>query len=395
MSQSVEQVAQCPMHRQHPLSPPEELLELQNSRPISRMTWNGFPMWLVTRYDDARAILSDSRFSADSSRHGFPPIGPQAVNPSTRTLSRSDPPEHDIHRRLVMGEFTARRIDQLRPTVRKSVGALLDAMQDAERPLDLVQKFALPIPSSLISEMLGVPYSDHAHFERLVSEFSSTDAAVSAKGAKDLTDYVDGLVSLKEKNPPDDLLGRLVVEGRGVINHDETVRLARTLLAAGHETTANMLALSSLTLMQDHALRDSLLSGQSRGKDAVEELLRFHSILQHGAPRLALEDVDIRGQVIRAGEGVLVSLSAANRDDGIFSDPSKLDFCRPKARHHLAFGFGIHQCLGQNLARMELQEALPMLFTRYPDLKLGVPFEKLRFKHESITYGLYELPVTW
>lgn len=391
-----------PMKRDDPLHPPRICSELRADQPLSRVTiWDGSQAWLVTRYDDVRAVLSDSRFSADSRHPNFPtssPVRRQVLNNNARSLSRIDPPEHDRLRRMLRGEFTVRRMEALRPQIQAAINDLLDEMLSHEPPVDLVEAVAMPLPSLVICHVLGVDYADRGLFEGLSRTIMSATASPSEVKAamSDLYDYLDRLLMKKELVPGDDLISRLFITQvrPGHLTRDALIGMARMLLAAGHDTTANMISLSVLSLLlhpdQYAALRkDPTLVG-----GAVDELLRFHTIVQTGAARVAVEDVCLAGGVIRAGEGVFLALNSANRDERAFSDPDHLDIRRP-ASHHVAFGFGIHQCLGQLMARVELEVTLSAIMRRIPTLRLAAPIYQLPFRHDMAVYGLRALPVSW
>lgn len=384
-----------------PLDPPPAYERLRQERPVSQVTlWDGRPAWLVTRHADVRAVLGDPRFSADAARRGFPLVSraAAAIPMDQRTFIRMDPPEHDRQRRMLTGQFTVRQIERFRPGVQRIADDFTDRLLARTPPADLVSEFALPIPSMVICLLLGVPYEDHDFFQQRGATLLNQAAAPEEvrQASDDLTDYLGELVQVKAAEPGDDLLSRLVAEHEagGRLDRPTVVAMARLLLIAGHETTANMIALSVLTLLREPdqlaALRDdpSLIGG------AVEELLRYLSIVQTGLPRLALEDVEVGGRLVRAGEGVLCSLPTANRDEDSFPGGGELDVHR-NPRRHVAFGFGVHQCLGQPLARMELQVTLATLLRRVPGLRLAIPFDEIEFRHTRLIYGVHRLPVAW
>ncbi len=309
-----------------------------------------------------------------------------------------DPPEHGPARRAVVGEFTVRRMQALRPRIQEIVDDHIDAMLAGPRPTDLVQALALPVPSLVICELLGVPYADHDFFQSrsklLLDRTTSADARQA--GIDELQSYLDDLVTAKEHEPTDDLLGRQVLKQReaGVEDHDSLVWLAFLLLIAGHETTANMISLGTLALLSNPEQLAAITTDPARTPDAVEELLRYFAIADSVTSRVALADVEVGGTHIQAGEGVIALGNAANHDPEVFDDPDTLDVQRG-ARHHVAFGFGAHQCLGQNLARVELQIVFDTLFRRIPDLRVTAAVEELAFKDDASVYGVQELPVTW
>ncbi|MFE9356404.1 cytochrome P450 [Streptomyces olivaceoviridis] len=388
-----------------PFDPPPHYAALRAQAPLVRVRiWDGQTPWLVTRYEDQRAVLADPRFSADPSKPGFPaPTEGFAAQgrQEVRALSMQDDPEHARQRRMLIGRFTVKQIAVMTPRLEQIIDDLLDRMQAAGPPTDLVEAFALPMPSLVISELLGVPRRDHALFQRVAGTMISRESTVREfTAARDeLAGFLGDLIRRKDADPGDDLLSSLVVTRlrTGELTPALLVETAITLLVAGHETTTNQLALGTLVLLRNPdqlaVVRDS--DDPARVASAVEELLRYLSITQNGLSRVATEDVEIAGRLIRAGEGVIVPNASGNRDAAVFRDPDRFDIDRPDVRGHLAFGYGVHQCLGQNLARKELQLAYPALLRRFPGLRTTLPDEDIRFKHDMIAYGVHELPVTW
>ncbi|MET9295594.1 cytochrome P450 [Streptomyces sp. NPDC003077] len=387
-----------------PFDPPAEFGRLRIEEPLTKISLpDGSWAWLATRYADIRAILGDTRFSSDTTRPGYPLSGMTGgANTENRGFIRMDPPEHTRLRRMVTREFMVKRVEAMRPEIQRITDELCDAMERAgsgEQGVDLVEALALPVPSLVISLLLGVPYDDHAVFQDLTGKLLSRtiDEADRDVARRELWSYLDRLVSAKEAAPGDDILSRLITEQQaaGELTHNEVVAFCALLLVAGHETTANMIGLSALTLMGDQETADRLRAEPALIRGAVEELLRFHSIIRNGPRRVATEDIEIAGQVIRAGEGVVVAVPSANRDETVFPDADRLDVCRPNAQHHVAFGYGIHQCLGQALARVELQVVIGTLLRRFPTLRPAVPLAEIPFRTDMAIYGCHALPVTW
>ncbi|HEX4812760.1 MAG TPA: cytochrome P450 [Nonomuraea sp.] len=387
-----------PIDRQRPLDPPDQLTQRGRRAPMHRMTYaDGHVGWLVTGYAAARAVLADPRFS-NRPDHMHPPIASRRdLNKDFRVpkgmFLRTDPPEHTRYRKLLTGQFTVRRMKMLEPRIAEITDACLDAMAAAGPPADLVQAFALPIPSLVICELLGVPYEDRARFQEdakvmLNLETKAADALVALG---DVMAYLGGLVRRKREEPGDDLLGGLI-EG-GELDDEELVGVASLLLIAGHETTANMLGLGTYALLTDPgqlaAMRDPAVV-----ENGVEELLRYLTIIHLGPFRLALEDVEIEGNLVKAGEMVGLHLPTVNRDPERFPGGDTLDVTRP-ASGHLSFGHGIHQCLGQQLARIEMRIAYPALLRRFPGLRLAVTPEAVPMRSDMSIYGVHRLPVTW
>ncbi|WP_103759716.1 cytochrome P450 [Streptomyces sp. SM10] len=392
--------AEFPMPRTTgcPFDPPPALKAEQEQGPLRKVRlWDGTTPWLVTRYTDQRTLLADPRISADVTRPGYP--SPAPLRGSGFSFILMDDPEHARQRRMVTAPFTIRRVEALRPAVQKIVDGLIDEMLSGPARTDLVQAFALPVPSLVICALLGVPYADHDFFQEnsraLISRSAAPEERAAAHGR--LTGYLDELMGDKIARPADDLLSGLGTRVEaGELTRLEAAEMGVLLLLAGHETTANMIALGTLALLE-HPDQLALLRDTDDPKTvagAVEELLRYLNITHGGRRRVAREDIEIAGEVIRAGEGIIVPNDIGNRDPEVFSDPDRLDL-RRDARRHVAFGFGVHQCLGQPLARMELQVVYSTLYRRIPTLRLDTGLEQLSFKHDGAVYGVHELPVAW
>lgn len=385
----------CPYHL------PDQYNDLRSQEgSLQRVTlYDGRQAWLVTGYDAARKLLSDPRLSSDRTHLDFPATSERVVSIRDRTQAfiSLDPPEHGPKRRMTISDFTVRRIKGMRADVEQIVHGFLDEMIAAGPPADLVSKFALPVPSLVICRLLGVPYADHDFFQdasrRLIQ---STDAAGASGARDDLESYLSGLVDTLRGKPGPGLLSTLITEQleKGTIDRDELVATAILLLVAGHETTASMTSLSVVTLLEHPEQYDALRADPALVPGAVEELLRYLAIADIAGGRVAMADIEIDGAHIKAGEGVIVTNSIANRDGSVFAEPDTFDV-RRDARHHLSFGYGVHQCLGQNLARLELEVILAALFERLPNLRLAVPVDRLTLRPGTTIQGVNELPVTW
>jgi len=372
---------------------------------VSRLAFpDGSAGWLVSRYAEVRSLLADPRTSSQLG-FGLSPVRelpPEAQEELMRVrpgqFIRMDPPEHTRYRRLLTGQFTVRRMNALTPRIEQIVADHLDAMGKMARPVDLVENFALPVPSLVICELLGVPYTDRDLFQRLSRALLSmtTDGPTLVRVRGELMQYMLDLVRAKRLQPGDDLLSGLIAreDPEGALTDEELVSIGNLLLIAGHETTANMLALGTLALLEHPAQLAALRADPSMIDRAVEELLRYLTIAQFGLVRIATEDIEIDGQCIRAGQPVVASLASANRDPQHFPDPDALDLSREYSPH-LAFGHGVHQCLGQQLARVEMKAGLTALLGRFPSLRLAVPLEQVRMRDDMFIYGVHELPVTW
>jgi cytochrome P450 len=378
-----------------PFDPPSELARLRADRPLTRMTYpDGHVGWLATGHDMVRAVLSDSRFSARYELMHYPfPGGPAEIPPAMPgDMTGIDAPEHTRFRQLLAGHFTVRRMRLLSERAGEICAEHLDAMARLGPPVDLVTAFAQPVPALMICELLGVPYEDHEFFQRHALSLTSTTVSEEAQGAAitALYEYLHELVLAKCAKPTDDLLSDLTTSD---LTDVELSGLGAFLLGAGLDTTANMLALGTFALLSNPA-QLAALRGDPAGVDhAVEELLRYLTIAHTGA-RSALADVELGGELVRKGETVTVSMQAANRDPARYPDPDILDLSR-RATGHVALGYGIHQCLGQQLARVEMRVAFPALLARFPTLSLATDPDKVPMRTDSNIHGVRELPVTW
>ena len=387
--------------RTFPFDPPELLTDVRAAEGLVKVSlWDGRQAWLVSRYSDARFVLGDRRFSSNIENPGLPSLSPAMANPRHRAaMVRMDSPRHEELRRMVAPEFLSGRIDALRPTIERVVADQLSALVSSTPPVDLRTEFALAVPSRVICELLGVPLAEQNFFQECTSKSRARGLAKEeAAGAEDeMFDYCDLLVARKEKEPTDDLIGRLIVNEMpcGRLSREELITMVKSLISAGHETTASMICMGALTMMLNPDWFRAMRERPDVVPNAVEELLRYHTIVHEGVTRVATEDVVVGDTTIRAGDGVVVSLASANRDAAMFDAPDRLDLDRTEARRHLGFGHGAHLCPGIWLARAELQIALPALAARVPGLRLAVPLSSIRFSEDMQIYGVHELPVTW
>ncbi|MEU7003953.1 cytochrome P450 [Nonomuraea sp. NPDC046570] len=374
--------------------PVAELARIRTEQPVFPMEIpGGSTVWLVTRYDDVRAVLGDhERFSNDFG--GVTGLGSTQEDPGG--LGFRDPPEHTRLRRYLTPEFTMRRLRRLEPRIEAIVAERLDAMERGGSTADLVEAFALPIPSLVVCELLGVPYEERADFLRLSTDrfdFSAGPEA-SLQVINDSMAFLTDLVAAERKEPGDGLLGTLLRDHGDDISDRELASLADGLLTGGHDTSTSMLALGTLWLLQNPEQLALVREGGEHVGRLVEELLRYMTVVQVAFPRFARHDLELAGQPIAKGEMVLCSLSAANRDPALGADMERAVPSREVASH-LAFGHGIHRCIGAPLAQMEMRIAFPALLRRFPGLRLAVPYEEVPFRQLSIVYGLESLPVTW
>jgi len=372
---------------------------------LKRVTlWNGKKAWLVTRRHDVREFMLNPNISADPETEGYPALTPAraATVKSYKTILTMDPPGHTKFRRMLTGEFTAQRMEELRPRVEKLVDELIDKMIEKGPPCDIVESLALSLPISVVTLLIGVPFEDDSKLIKWSADqrdVLAEDLEVGRRAHAEMLAYVDGIVARTEANPGkgDNMLERLVLEQiqPGHLTRQEAVHMINLLYFAGHETTANQIGLGILDFLQNPEQRAKLQANPTLLRNAIEEMLRYNSITHFSSSRVATSDIVIGGQKIRAGEGVFALLSAANRDPTVFADPDKFDIERSNAKDHLTFSFGVHHCLGQPVARLELRAVFERLFKRLPNLRLAVPFEELQFKENMFVYGVNKLPVTW
>ncbi|MBG0831506.1 cytochrome P450 [Planomonospora sp. ID67723] len=400
MNDSVHTLTAMPTARQPgcPFDPPAELIEAREHGPISRFPFpSGHQGWLVTGYDLVRSVLADPRFSSRKElmrHHPLIDYGEIEVPPaSPGEFLLMDEPQHSRYRKPLVGKFTARRMRLLTERIEQITADHLDAMEKAGPPVDLVTAFAKPIPTLVICELLGVPYADRGFFQENIDKFLggevSDEELIAAYAATQR--YLAELVAAKRADPTDDVLSDLLDSD---LTDEELQGMALILLAAGFDTTANMLALGTFALLRNPDQLAALRAEPALADQAVEELLRYLSVAKQ-FHRVALEDVELGGHTITAGMTVILSYNTANRDPERFPDPHVLDL-RRRDGGHLAFGHGIHQCLGQQLARVELRVALPALLNRFPALRLAVPAEEVALRPEiADIYGVKSLPVTW
>ncbi|MFI1918096.1 cytochrome P450 [Nocardia sp. NPDC020380] len=390
-----------PSDRTCPYQLPEQYSRLRAAHgALQKVTlYDGRTAWVVTKHETARALLADPRMSSDRAHPDFPATSPRFVSFRDRrpAFIGLDPPEHGPKRRMMISEFTVRRVKSLRPEIERIVDGFIDDMLAAGPPADLVRQFALPIPSMVICRLLGVPYEDHELFQDASRRLLQSTTAEDAIAAREHLDhYLDGLITRLQAEPRPGLLTSLIDDqlANGEIDREELVSSAILLLVAGHETTASMTSLSVITLLEHPDQHAALRADPALIPGAVEELLRYLSIADIAGGRFAKADIEIEGQLIKAGEGVIISNSISNRDATVFDEPDTFDVHR-SARHHIAFGYGVHQCLGQNLARLELEIILTSLLARVPTLRLAVPVAKLKLRPGHTIQGVNELPVTW
>ncbi|GAB3461099.1 cytochrome P450 [Actinophytocola sediminis] len=379
--------------RRDGLDPVPELGEVRDREPVSKINIPfGVNVWLVSGYEEAKAVLANSKgYSND-----FANLGKHGASESHSPggLGFADPPEHTRLRKLLTPEFTMRRLARLTPGIKAIVDQQLDVMAAADGPVDLVEHFALPIPSLVICELLGVPYEERRDFQHLsMARFDLFSGATASLGAiSESLDYLRDVVKKQREQPGDGLLGMIIKEHGDQVDDSELAGLADGVLTGGFETTASMLALGALVLLQDDKAFRLVHDDDAAIHNFVEELLRYLTVVQVAFPRFAREDLELAGKRISEGDVMIVSLSGANRDPKLGDNLEVVDPTRP-ATSHLAFAHGVHRCIGAELARMELRAAYPALVRRFPTMRLATPAEYLDYRKVSIVYGLDRLPV--
>jgi cytochrome P450 len=393
-----------PLHmRRDTFNPTAELREIRETDGVRTITSAfGMDVFLVTRHEDVKTVLSDHERFSNGRPPGFVVPGAPNIPEDEQASARAgnllglDPPEHQRLRRMLTAEFTIRRMKRLQERVIEIVDAQLDTMEKAGPPADLVASFALPIPSLVICELLGVPYDDRDGFQRRTAR--QLDLSLPIPERMELQRqgraYMNSLVERARRQPGEDILGMLVREHGHELTNDELIGIASLLLLAGHETTSNMLGLGTLALLRHPDQLATVRDDPDAVGPAVEELLRWLSIVHSAIPRITTTDVEIAGVGIPAGRLVFVSLPSGNRDPEFIDSPEVLDI-RRGAPGHLAFGHGVHHCLGAPLARMEMRIAFPALLRRFPTLALAEDFTDVPFRSFHFIYGLKSLEVTW
>ncbi|WP_246064317.1 cytochrome P450 [Nonomuraea longispora] len=390
--------------RPGPFDPPDVFSRIRDQHPLTPMTFaDGHEGWLASSHRIVRKILADDRFSNRRELMHLPidrNISQKRQPSEPGMFIRMDPPEHTRYRRLLIAQFTVHRIKQLEPKITAVIQDCLDAMERSGPPVDLIEEFAVPIPSAVICDLLGIPESDRGDFQQAMG------VAVDLNTKQD--DLIEAFITMQSLFPPlidskrvrptDDFYSDLINNSN--LTDEELTNIGFMLFGAGFETTANMLGLGAFALLEHPGQVEALRHDRSLIDSTVEELLRYLTIIHIGPMRAALEDVDIEGVTVKKGQVVCMSLAAANRDPACFDDSDRLDitrFARAGKRNmgHLAFGHGIHQCLGQQLARSEMRLAFPALFDRFPDLRLALPPDEVPTRDAMVIYGVQRLPVMW
>ncbi|TDT97693.1 cytochrome P450 [Streptomyces sp. 846.5] len=393
-----------PTTRTCPFDPDAEYKRLREEDPISPITFDISPGpkegWLVTKHADIRAIMTDSRFShraellalATTPPFDVPSYDPEPSGPGS--FVRMDAPEHTHYRRLLTGFFTVRRIQEYEPTLAGIIDQCLDELAELEPPVDLLKAFVQKVVYRSVNSVMGVPAEDVAELDEHFSVIMRIDYTLEEFVHHNtlLNETLARVVKNLFENPNDKLLGKLIATGE--LTEEEVTNIAWITIGGALDTTPNMLTLGTFAFLEHPDQLAKVKANPELMERAVEEMLRYLTISHLGATRVALEDVEIGGRTIKKGQSVVLSLPSGNRDPEQFEDPETFDVTRP-SRRHMAFGFGIHQCLGQHLARATLRLGYQKLFDRFPDLRLAVPAHQVPLRDKAMHYGVYELPVTW
>ncbi|MFJ2729796.1 cytochrome P450 [Streptomyces collinus] len=390
--------------RKCPLSVPREYEAMRTDEPVAKVVnrMTGKPAWALTRYADVRQVLGDPSMSSNARNPGYPhqfQVPEEMLPYIAFPFAAMDPPEHTVRRRMVIPEFTAKRIAELKPRTQAIVDARIDAMLAKGGPVDLVAELAVPVPSLLFCEMLGADPEHIGYFRNYAETTTGHDSSMEAVAGAiaEMDEFLDELITEKTRNPGEDLLSRIAARlpEEPTLEHDDLVAIARLLVIAGSDTTANIISLGTLTFLEHPDQLDEVRRDPSLLPGAIEELLRFLSILDSATVRVATKDIELAGgDTVREGEGVLALNGAANWDPTRYPGPHRFDIHRD-AEGHMAFSYGNHMCPGANLARMQLDVVFRTLFTRIPGLRLAAPADALPYMFDAHAYGLHELPVTW
>jgi len=394
-----------PFARPAAAEPPVEYARLRATNPVSRVElWDGSHPWLVVKHNDVCNVLTDERLSKERTRPGFPEMsaGGKAAAKNKPTFVDMDPPSHGVYRGMVEPLFTREHVETMRPYIQKTVDSLLESItaEGCERPVDLTDKFALPVPSYIIYGILGVPFKDLDYLTQCnaIRSNGSATATEASNANRELLDYIGNLADQRSAEPKDDLISKLITEQvrPGHIEKEDAVQMAFLMLIAGNATMVNMINLGVVTLLQHPDQLEELKADPTLAKDFVEELCRLHTSSAMATRRVAKVDIMLGGKLIRAGEGIIASNQSANRDEEVFPNPDVFDMHRKRGSEQaLGYGYGVHRCVAELLARAELEIVFATLFRKLPNLRLAIPFSEVKYTPPTKDVGITELPVTF
>lgn len=389
-----------PLRRPGPLAVPADYKEWAAAAPIKRVRLRtGRDAVVVTRYEASKGVLMGEQTTASREDPRFPLMRNGVFASDNTNLVFMDGEPHHKYRRMLLPEFTPKRLAVIRPQIEAFVEASVDRLASTPQPADFHTVFSTPVPSQMICVLLGVAYEgNHEVFETATRRILSMDSTAEefSAAAEELGELTTNLVAEQMENPGPGIIGRLITRyvRSGELSVDQLIGFANLMLIGGHETTATMMTWGMYTLLTEPGLADALRADPSLLPGAIEEMLRIHAISDLTMPKLASEDMLVDGSVIKAGEGIIPLALAANHDESVFPNPQTFDPRREGPRH-LTFGTGIHACLGQNLARMELEITYSTLLRRMPSLRLAVDVDDLEIDYGSVVWALKSLPVAW
>ncbi|KIW60730.1 hypothetical protein PV05_00924 [Exophiala xenobiotica] len=394
-----------PFSRPRAAEPPAEYARLRKTEPVSRVTlWDDSHPWLVVKHKDITKVLTDDRLSKQRQRSGFPEMsaGGKEAAKNKPTFVDMDPPEHTRQRGLVEPVFSKESVQAMRPQIQATVDRLLDKMlaKGGKEPVDLVESFALPVPSFVIYGILGVPLEDLEFLtqQAAVRSNGSATALEASRANQVLLDYLASLVEKRMKQPENDLISKLVTEQvkPGNLSQDGAVQIAFLLLVAGNATMVNMINLGVVTLFEHPEQLKELKNDPGLAHNFVEELCRYHQGSAMATRRVAKVDVEYGGKQIKAGEGIIAACQSGNRDEEVFPDPDKFDIHRQfDPQDSLGYGYGAHRCIAEHLAKAELEIVFATLFHKLPNLKLAIPLDQVEYTPPTMDIGIPRLPVVF
>ncbi|KXL50294.1 hypothetical protein M433DRAFT_7445 [Acidomyces richmondensis BFW] len=392
-----------PFSRIAGIEPPPEYAKLRETNPVSQVElWDGSHPWLVVKHKDITQVLTDDRLSKQRTRPGFPEMSPGGKEAAKNkpTFVDMDPPDHMKQRSMVEPVFTKQSVERMRPSIQKTVDQLLDEMIKAggDKPVDLTEKFSLPLPSYTIYSILGIPFEDLNYLtqQNAIRTNGSATATEASKANQGLLDYLAKLVELRFAKPENDLISKLVVEQvkPGNISKSDAISIAFLLLVAGNATMVNMINLGLITLFERPDQLNELKEEPTLAHGFVEELCRFHQGSAMATRRVAKEDVVYGGKTIKKGDGIIAACQSGNRDPEVFPDPDTFNLHRKfNPIDSLGFGYGPHRCIAEHLAKTELECVFSTIFQKLPNLKLAIPLEDVEYTEPTTDIGVLKLPV--